>query len=160
MREFVSRLRGTDSGPVDRDPLPASDGHHDRIPMRVRDYVIDENEPERIVWMTTACDGPPKRVVVSRSDRGWSVKTRHPPYTSFVVSSLGSAVDGEWAETTQLNRALWHARQVMEGRTLGQLSRGNLQYVLGEKPAVEDVDAFFDAPEEDRNDPFGDYIRD
>lgn len=157
----VTRLLGRSSGPVERDPLPEADGHYDDIPYRVRDYVLEQNTEDEIIWMTTVCDGPVKYIHVQRTAHGgWVVKTRHGSRGSQPTQSLGHITGDDWGEDTELRRALWHARQVMEGRNLSPPERGDLRYFLTDPPTVKEVDLFFEAPPEERTDPFADYIRD
>ena len=79
-----------------------SDGHHDAIPARVDDFVLQRNIHPAVEWS----DGE-ESVVCRRVEDRWQALTVTDGRTRTLLAGLGS-----------MNHALWLAREYMEfGRT-------------------------------------------
>lgn len=138
-----------------------SSGYYERVPIRVDEWTLVENEEGRIVFETTCkqfCENGPKTVVtISDDDAGWSVTCSQGCYGWSITTSVDLH-----DERLARRRAMWHAAQHMAGRELSWKERFSLSYQVHHEDDADlfKDDAFFKNGNAVTNDPFGEFLED
>lgn len=135
-----------------------SNGFYDRIPIRVGEYSLVENEKDKLVFETTAqehCDDGPKVTVSISKDDGWSVNASQGCYMWNVTPSVELTKD-----RLERRRAFWHAAQYMIGRELNYKETFSTRRQIEDEADLFEDDAFFKNGNAVTNDPFSEFLED
>lgn len=135
-----------------------SNGHYERVPIRVGDFALVENSEDYVEYQTTSrefCEnGPTLTIKINNSDNGWSVDVTHGCYHWTITPSVDLH-----KERLARRRAFWHAGQYMRGQDLSHKERFSITYQAHEEnPDVFDADAYFKRGNAITSDPFGAFL--
>lgn len=136
-----------------------ADGYYENIPLRVGEYVLSENDVDKIVFETTnseICESHGRqKLVIKNSEKGWCVD-KHERGGGKSIISATDEIDDEILERA---RALWHAKQYMLNKNLNNKERYSKIYSTNSTDIFED-DAFFKDGKARTLVPFREYFND
>jgi hypothetical protein len=151
LRKIVSLWR--------RQEYPESSGYYERIPIRVGEFVLVENEKGVVVFETTEssiCNNQGKIIVsIDNGNGGWSVTCTQDGISWAVVPSVD--IQSRIARL----RSTWHAAQYMAGNELDWKERFLLSHQVYNEQTLDlfDDDAFFENGDPVTTDPFSRFLR-
>lgn len=137
-----------------------SSGYYERVPLRVKSFVLVKNTENKVVYHTTSQDfcnkGPTLKLIINKNDNDrWGVNIRHGG-----ISRAITYYDELHSERLSRRRAFWHAGQYMSGNDLNHKERYTLMYkVSNEDSNIFDADAFFKDGDPITTDPFGEFLK-
>lgn len=136
-----------------------SNGYYERVPIRVKSFVLVKNEKSRVVYETTSrefCNKGPKVSVsiTTNNDGNWSVN-----FSQGGISGSITPSDNLSDKKISRRRAFWHAGQYMAGRELNNKETFSLTYQASvDNESIFEADAFFKDGDPITIDPFGEFL--
>lgn len=137
-----------------------SNGYYERVPIRVGEFTLLENEQGCVKFETTSVefctDGPKIIINIDKNENGeWGVNVNQ--------GCCGwSITPHEYIHNEKLSRrrAFWHASQYMNGIDLNYIERFSLRHKVEEdNPNIFDSDAYFKNGNARTTDPFGEFLK-
>lgn len=138
---------------------PESNGYYTGIPIRINNWVLEENSEDSIIFMTTdedICSGHGKtELQLFVKDGEWVIRRVSNACATPILTKTTVISNKDISR----NRALWHAKKHMEGKEYSLRERFNYMHLNDvDLDLLYDVDPFFEQDSDEQTNPFYNYL--